>query len=133
MSIDVNYGHIADVSIKSFADLSSPSVAQKATIQVNKNTFSVSIREDGRVDVSFKGFKFMYLFRGYTKTRLRNQIEAQINDWRTAIAKPSRQSRTRSAPIPRRRSARRSATTWTARWMPTGPKWPCTGFPTFAG
>lgn len=92
MSIDVNYGHIADVSIKSFADLSSPSVAQKATIQVNKNTFSVSIREDGRVDVSFKGFKFMYLFRGYTKTRLRNQIEAQINDWRTAIAKPSRQA-----------------------------------------
>ena len=85
----LNAEHIADVNIKDFADFSRFGKEQEAVIKVNHNTFTVKILEDGDVNVSFKGGRFN-LFRGHTKTRLRDQIRSQVDAWRNAATQPSK-------------------------------------------
>ncbi len=85
--IDLNTAHIADVNIKDFADFSNLGGDQKAVIKVNRNTFNVSVSAGGDVSVSFKGGLFN-IFRGKTKSRLLDQIKAQVDGWKAATAKP---------------------------------------------
>ncbi len=86
-NVNLTVDHIADVRIRDFADYSKPEVAQTATVKVNSNTFDITISRDGKIDVKFNGGWFN-CFRGKSKTRLADQLASQIDEWRSAIAKP---------------------------------------------
>ena len=86
--VDASFAHIANVRIGEFSDLSMPGGEQNATIKVRNNTFNVKVGLDGDVSVRFKGYSLFNLFRLHTRTRLAEQLRAQVADWRASIAKP---------------------------------------------
>ncbi len=84
--VDLNVNHIADVKIRDFADFSNPEGEQTAIVKVNRNTFKVTVSAKGDVDVAFKSFGFLNVFKSRTKARLAQQIQSQIEDWKKQIA-----------------------------------------------
>ena len=55
MRIDQTVQHIADSNIRSIIDLSNAEGAQKGIIRAGGNTYNVTVSENGKVNVSFKG------------------------------------------------------------------------------
>ena len=61
MRIDQTVQHIADSSIRSIIDLSNAEGSQKGIIRAGGNTYNVTVSENGKVNVSFKGGWFNFL------------------------------------------------------------------------
>ena len=76
MKIDQTVNHIADAQFRSVVDLSNAKGKQSGVIKVNHNTYNVSVDQDGKVDVSFRGGWFNFLRRD-SLDRMRQAMKMQ--------------------------------------------------------
>lgn len=83
MEIDQTVKHIANAQIRSIIDLSNATGRQQGVIKVNHNTFNVSVGEDGKVDVSFRGGWFNF-WRKDSLDRMRAAMQMQYDQFRNA-------------------------------------------------
>ena len=81
MEIDQTVKHIANAQISSIIDLSNATGRQKGVIKVNHNTFNVSVGNDGKVDVSFRGGWFNF-WRKDSLNRMREAMQTQYDQFR---------------------------------------------------
>ena len=81
MEIDQTVKHIADAQIRSVIDLSNATGRQQGVIKVNHNTFNVSVGENGKVDVSFRGGWFNF-WRKDSLNRMRTAMQTQYDQFR---------------------------------------------------
>ena len=81
MEIDQTVKHIANAQISSIIDLSNATGRQQGVIKVNHNTFNVSVGNDGKVDVSFRGGWFNF-WRKDSLNRMREAMQTQYDQFR---------------------------------------------------
>ena len=77
--VDQNVKHVAQVNLRDMLDLAKPLEEQSFLLQVNHNTFKVSIDEKGTLDVGFKGGWFNG-WRKETRNRLQSLLTEQLKD-----------------------------------------------------
>ena len=85
MRIDQTVQHIADSSIRSIIDLSNAEGAQKGIIRAGGNTYNVTVSENGKVNVSFKGGWFNFL-RKDSLQRMQARMQTDYANFKASYA-----------------------------------------------
>ena len=85
MRIDQTVQHIADSSIRSIIDLSNAEGAQKGIIRAGGNTYNVTVSENGKVNVSFKGGWFNFL-RKDSLQRMQAHMQTDYDNFKASYA-----------------------------------------------
>ena len=85
MRIDQTVRHIADSNIRSIIDLSNAEGSQKGIIRAGGNTYNVTVSENGKVNVSFKGGWFNFL-RKDSLQRMQARMQTDYANFKASYA-----------------------------------------------
>ena len=85
MRIDQTVRHIADSNIRSIIDLSNAEGSQKGIIRAGGNTYNVTVSENGKVNVSFKGGWFNFL-RKDSLQRMQARMQTDYDNFKATYA-----------------------------------------------
>ena len=85
MRIDQTVRHIADSNIRSIIDLSNAEGSQKGIIRAGGNTYNVTVSENGKVNVSFKGGWFNFL-RKDSLRRMQAHMQTDYDNFKATYA-----------------------------------------------
>ena len=77
--------HIADSNIRSIIDLSNAEGSQKGIIRAGGNTYNVTVSENGKVNVSFKGGWFNFL-RKDSLQRMQAHMQTDYDNFKASYA-----------------------------------------------